>query len=279
MFGYVTVNRDTLSLEDEGRFRAYYCGLCKALRKRHGLTGALTLSNDMTFLSVVLNSLYEQEETTGREICLNHPFKKHAYVLTEATNYAADMNVMLAYQLLMDNWRDENKVFSLGEAQLLRLGYRRVKKMYPEKDEFMRKKIAELAEIEKQEPDGNVDAPTNIVGALIGDIFRYKPDEWTSSLAALGAALGRFIYVMDAYDDLPKDIRKRNYNPLKPFRDMPDFEDRCQDILTMHIAECTEIFELLPMLRDASLIRNILYSGVWTKYAYLQSRKEKDKKQ
>lgn len=279
MFGYVTVNRDTLSLEDEARFRAYYCGLCKALRKRHGLTGALTLSNDMTFLSVILNSLYEHEETLGREICLNHPFKKHGYVLTAATDYAADMNVMLAYQLLMDNWRDEKKVLSLGEAQLVRLGYERVKKRYPEKDRFMREKIAELSEIEKKEPDGDIDAPTNIVGELIGDIFRYRDDEWANSLATLGAALGRFIYVMDAYDDLAKDIKSGSYNPIKPYRDMPDFEDRCQDILTMHIAECTEVFELLPMLRDASLIRNILYSGVWSKYAYLQNRKEKEKKQ
>lgn len=279
MFGYVTVNRDALSPADEVRFRAYYCGLCKALRKRHGLTGALTLSNDMTFLSVILNSLYEHEETSGREICLNHPFRRHDYVLTKATDYAADMNVMLAYQLLMDDWRDEKKVFSLGEAQFVRFGYERVKKRYPEKDNFMREKIAALSEIEKREPDGNLDAPTNIVGELIGDIFRYKADEWADALAALGAALGRFIYVMDAYDDIGKDLKKGSFNPLKPYRDMPDFEDRCQDILTMHIAECTEVFEMLPMLRDASLIRNILYSGVWTKYAYLQNRKEKEKKQ
>jgi hypothetical protein len=279
MFGYVTVNRDALSPADEARFRAYYCGLCKALRKRHGLTGALTLSNDMTFLSVVLNSLYEQDETTGSEICLNHPFKKHGYVLTKATAYAADMNVMLAYQLLMDNWRDEKKLFSLGEAQLVRIGYERVRKRYPEKDRFMREKIAALSAIESKEPDGNIDAPTNIVGELIGDIFRYRDDEWAQSLSVLGAALGRFIYIMDAYDDLPKDVKSGSYNPLKPYWDMPDFEDRCQDILTMHIAECTDVFEMLPMLRDAGLIRNILYSGVWTKYAYLQGRKEKEKKQ
>lgn len=278
MFGYVTVNRETLSLEDEARFRAYYCGLCKALRKRHGPIGALTLSNDMTFLSIILNSLYEHEETAGREICVSHPFKKHDYVLTEATAYAADMNVMLAYQLLMDNWRDERSLFSLGEAQVLRLGYARVRAQYPEKDSFMREKIAALSEIERRAPDGAIDAPTNVVGALIGDIFRYRNDEWAGPLSALGAALGRFVYIMDAYDDLPKDLKRRSYNPLKPYRDMPDFEDRCMDVLTMHIAECTELFEMLPMLRDASLIRNILYSGVWTKYAYLQSRKEKDKK-
>ena len=93
----------------------------------------------------------------------------------------------------------------------------------------------------------------------------------------MGAALGRFIYLMDAYDDLPRDLKKGSYNPLKPIADTPDYEDRCLDALTMHIAECTEVFEMLPILRDAGLMRNILYSGVWTKYAYIQSRKEKGK--
>ena len=277
MFGYVTVNRDTLSPESEARFRAYYCGLCKALRKRHGLTGALTLSNDMTFLSIVLNSLYEPEEASGREICLNHPLKKHDWIWSEATDYAADMNVMLAYQLSMDNWRDEKRVLSLGEAGLIKRGYARAKERYPAKDAFMREQIARLAEIEAKEPDGDIDLPTNLVGALIGDLFSYKGDEWSAPLTEMGAALGRFIYIMDAYDDLPKDLKKKCYNPLVPIRDAVDFEDRCLDMLTMHIAECTEVFEMLPMLRDAGLIRNVLYSGVWSKYAYIQSRKEKEK--
>ncbi|MGI6238645.1 MAG: DUF5685 family protein [Christensenellales bacterium] len=278
MFGYVTVNRETLSPESEARFRAYYCGLCKALRKRHGLTGALTLSNDMTFLAIVLASLYEPDERAGRERCLNHPFRKHDYVLVEPTDYAADMNVMLAYQLSMDNWRDERRLFSLGEAQLVRRGYARVRKRYPEKDQFMRERIERLTEIEKRGPDGDIDLPTNIVGELIGDLFRYRADEWGDTLCAMGAALGRFIYLMDAYDDLPRDIKTGSYNPLKPISHQADFEDRCRDMLTMHIAECAELFELMPMLRDAALIRNVIYSGVWTKYAYIQSRKEKDQK-
>lgn len=122
MFGYVNVNRETLSPENEARFRAYYCGLCRALRKRHGLTGTLTLSNDMTFLAMVLSGLYEPEEQSGREICVAHPLKKHDWVATEATDYAADMNVMLAYHLCMDDWRDEKKPLSLAEAGLVRRG-------------------------------------------------------------------------------------------------------------------------------------------------------------
>lgn len=278
MFGYVTVNRETLSQENETRFRAYYCGLCKALRKRHGLTGALTLSNDMTFLSIVLTSLYEPEEDSGREICFNHPVKKHGWVMTQATDYAADMNILLAYHLCMDNWHDDKKLISLAEASLIKNGYRRVREMYPEKCEFVGNMISALSDVESSAPNGDIDRPTNLTGELIGEIFAWKDDQWARPLTRLGAALGRFIYIMDAYDDLPGDIKKGHYNPLKPISGLEDYEDRCLDMLTMHISECTEEFEMLPMLRDAGIIRNILYSGVWNKYAYIQSRKEKEKK-
>lgn len=278
MFGYVTVNRETLSPENESRYRAYYCGLCRSLRERHGLTGALTLSNDMTFLSIVLSGMYEPAEKSGSERCIMHPMKKHDWLTSETSDYAADMNVMLAYHLCMDSWRDEKKLISIAEAGLIKRGYEWVKRLYPEKCEFIGDMIRALSDIESVSPDGDIDKPTNIVGELIGEIFAYRNDEWKSALTRMGAALGRFIYIMDAYDDLPKDLKKGCYNPLKPISDVVDYEDRCLDMLTMHIAECTGEFEMLPIIRDAGLIRNVLYSGVWAKYAYIQTRKDKDKK-
>ncbi len=278
MFGYVVVNRETISPESEARYRAYYCGLCKALRKRHGLSGALTLSNDMTFLYMLLTALYEPEETYGSERCMMHPIKKHDWIYSEAADYAADMNVMLAYHLCMDSWRDEKKLFSLAEANLIKKAYEKVARIYPEKCEFVGDMIRALSDIESKAPNGDIDSPTNLTGELIGEIFAWKDDEWKNPLTRMGAALGRFIYIMDAYDDLPKDLKKNCYNPLKPIADVEDYEDRCLDMLTMHIAECTEEFEMLPIIRDAGLIRNVLYSGVWSKYAFIQNRKDKDNK-
>lgn len=278
MFGYVVVNRETLSPESEARFKAYYCGLCKALRRRHGLTGALTLSNDMTFLSIVLSGLYEPEEISGKERCFYHPMKAHDWLASEALDYAADMNVMLAYHLCMDSWNDERKLLSLAEAGLVKKGYEKVSAMYPEKCEFVGDMIRALGDIESKPPTEDIDLPTNLVGELIGEIFAYRDDEWKADLTRMGAALGRFIYIMDAYDDLPRDLKKNCYNPLRPFAEMADYEDRCLDMLTMHIAECTEEFEMLPIIRDAGILRNVLYSGVWSKYAYIQRRKEKEKK-
>ena len=107
MFGYVTINKETLSAEEYQRFRAQYCGLCHVLAQRYGKVGRAVLSYDMAFLSALLASLYEPEERAGEERCGARPAKPHAYVFSEATEYAADMNVALAYHVCADHAKDD----------------------------------------------------------------------------------------------------------------------------------------------------------------------------
>lgn len=278
MFGYVQVNRETLSVEQEARFKSYYCGLCRSLRKKYSAIGGLTLSNDMTFLALLLSALYECETVSGRERCAIHPAKAHDYISNDAIDYAADMNLLMAYYLCEDDWRDDKNPVSLGEMRLMRRSIEQIQGKYPEKCAFVSDMIRALGDVEKRPPDGDIDTPANLTGELIGEVFAWKNDEWKNTLTRTGAALGRFIYLMDAYDDLPADIRKKHYNPLIPIADEPDFEDRCLDMLTMHISECTNYFEMLPVITDAALIRNVLYSGVWNRYAYIQNRKKKKEK-
>lgn len=94
----------------------------------------------------------------------------------------------------------------------------------------------------------------------------------------MGGALGRFIYLIDAWDDAAKDERHGSYNPLLPLRREPDYEERVYQILTMEIAECAMEFEKLPIVQDAGIIRNVLYSGVWTVYSRRREAAEKKRK-
>ena len=41
------------------------------------------------------------------------------------------------------------------------------------------------------------------------------------------------------------------------------------------VTECAKSFERLPILLHADILRNILYSGVWSKYEYLQIKKRR----
>ena len=97
MFGYVTANYKALSEEDRAQYRQYYCGLCRALKQRYGNLSRLTLNNDMTFLFLLLSSLYEPEEDTAAVRCVLHPSKRMQYVVSDQAAYCADMTVLLAY--------------------------------------------------------------------------------------------------------------------------------------------------------------------------------------
>ena len=104
-------------------------------------------------------------------------------------------------------------------------------------------------------------------------IFSCKDDEWSETLQEMGFFFGKFIYLMDAYEDLAQDLEKGNYNPFLPMSAEPDFEEKAGHILTMMMANCCRAFERLPILCYTDILRNILYSGVWTRYNLVKQKK------
>gem|GEM_PF-6173769 len=119
------------------------------------------------------------------------------------------------------------------------------------------------------------DKPAEQFGILLGEVAAMKDDEWSDELRVLGNNLGRFIYLLDAYDDLEKDEKKNNYNVFKYHKDVEDFDTFAENILKAYMAGCARAFERLPILANAELLRNIIYSGVWTKF-YAARRKRID---
>ena len=269
MFGYVVANIDKLTNEEMQQYRSCYCGLCKALGSRHGTISRVTLTYDMTFLVLLLSSLYNKNNKTETERCIIHPLKPHKYWRNEITDYAADMNVALAYYNFLDNWADDRNILSLCEAKLFELEYKKVLKQYPKQCLIISECLKELSQIEKS-GELNADIPANCFGKLMGEIFIYTEDEYSERLRGFGRSLGKFIYIMDACLDLKKDIKHESYNPSI----MSSSED-FSSILNVLMADCTEKYKQLPLNQDNKLLENILYSGVWTKYE-AEKRKTKE---
>ena len=122
------------------------------------------------------------------------------------------------------------------------------------------------------------DLPANQMGDLFAEVYAKENDFWAAPLKALGGAVGRFIYLCDAFEDLEEDIRKKRYNPLISYRVRPDLKDFIGRSLTMLISEGADAFEMLPLEKDADILRNILYSGIWSRYAMLTQDKTKKRK-
>ena len=276
MFGYINVNKTELSEENQKVYQAYYCGLCQRLHHHCGKKGQVLLSYDMTFLELLLTGLYEPENKERMFTCMIHPTKKQISYENAVSDYCAAINVILAYHNLIDDWKDDKKVLKMHMANMLQESYLKFAELYPRQAEAIETYMESLAEFEKKN-ECNIDLVAGLTGEMLGEVFAWKEDEWHEELKTLGYYMGKFIYLMDAYEDIDKDERKGAYNPLRKLRkDNPkDFETLTRLMMTSMMSECAKSFERLPILMHADILRNILYSGVWTKYEYIQLKKKK----
>ena len=278
MFGYIAVNKPEMKFREFDMYQSYYCGLCKSLKERYGKRGQITLSYDMTFLALLLSSLYEPETDSGYRRCAVHPVQKHLYRQNEFTDYAADMNLLLSYEKCLDDWNDEHKTKKRIMAALLKSKNKQVYERYPEKLDKICAYMERIHEYEKRE-SRNLDEAAGAFGEIMAEIFVYRQDEWEETLRRMGFFFGKFIYLMDAYEDIEADVEKGTYNPLKDIYDKEDFEEQAEQVLLMMMAECSKAYERLPIVENTQILRNILYSGVWSRYNQVkQKRKEQKEK-
>lgn len=275
MFGYVTAYKPELKMKDFYKYKAYYCGLCKVLREKHGFLGQLTLTYDMTFLVILLHSLYESDMNFEEHRCVVHPAKKQKMLYNEITEYAADMNIVLIYFHFVDDWKDEKSKAGLVGVRAFRKTYLEIEKKYPKKCRIIRSCLKKLQACEEQKEE-NIDITARYFGELMAELLTYRQDVWKKTLRRMGFYLGKFIYILDAYDDVEQDLESGSYNALISLYGEPDFDERCKEMMTYVLAECTSQFERLPCIEDADILRNILYVGVWEKYDKKQLEKNKE---
>lgn len=272
MFGYIRTVREELRVREYEYYRASYCGLCRSMGRCTGQCSRLTLSYDFAFLVNVRMALDGIEPTFRRRRCIAHPFKKRMMMEpNDALHYAANASAILAYEKCRDDLCDE-RGFRRFKARLrcifLRGAYNRAKKRYPELADSVRGSLSRLSEKE-QEKRPSVDEVAAIFGDLLADIVSYGYDGATARIArSIGWQTGRFIYIIDAIDDLPEDAKKRRFNPfLLLYGGVPDAEDRknVHDALISCLSDLESAFDLMNETNDPDrrgVLENILYLGM-----------------
>lgn len=275
MYGYVRVFKPEMRFREFDAYQACYCGLCETLRRKYGVLARWTLSYDMTFLILLLTGLYEPEEIKEKHRCVAHPFQKQSHIYSAVTDYAADMSILLFRDKCMDDWLDEKKLSKKAAAQLFHRGYQKAAAQYPEKVQVIQAQLRLLHTMEKKNVD-NLDLPAGCFGTLLAEIFAWKKDLWENDLRQVGFYLGKFIYLLDAFDDLEHDRKKKCYNPLlSSASDADTLAQSCETLLKMMMASCAEAYERLPILHYDEILRNILYAGVWPQFYQIQKSRER----
>ena len=270
MFGYIQANAGELKVREYERYRSYYCGLCHTLQKRYGRQAGLLLNYDMTFLAILLSGLYEPARTEEKKRCLPHPVAAHPAIFNEAVTYAADMTILLSYHKAADDRKDNRSFKGAAVAGLLRRDYLKLRRQYPRQAAAVEHAVKRLWKAE-EENSHDIDLVAGLTGTFLAEMFVWKEDLWQDLLRDTGFFLGKFVYLMDATEDLEEDRKKGNYNLLASM-------ERSQALAIMQdtMSRSCMAFEKLPIVEDAQILRNILYAGVWVRYAQ-KDKRERDK--
>ena len=266
MFGYVRINKMDLTFREFDYYKGYYCGLCKYLKENHGEVSRLSLNYDITFLILILTALYKLDSDITYERCIANPLKKKMRIVNEITEYAASMNILLSYYKLEDNLYDDNGIKDKLAYELYKGKLKKAYEKYPQKAEYIKQQLGNLRELEKQESK-SIDKVSNTFGNLMGEIFVYKKDEYEQNLRNIGFNLGKYIYILDAYEDLEEDNKKGRYNPFIDYIDKKEeLKNKVDMLISMSLGMATKNIEQLNLEFNKSIIDNIIYSGVYLRY-------------
>ncbi|MDD4295664.1 MAG: DUF5685 family protein [Ruminiclostridium sp.] len=277
MFGYITPDKQELKIWEFEVFRGYYCGVCKAIAKQAGHRGRLSLSYDTAFLALLLDSLNIEPLKGKQQRCFVHPAQKRFMVENNsAVEFASDINILLAYYSLKDKWQDEKRISGSVGTAVLKKGFKRVKRKYPKLVKDVQLELSTLHKLE-QENCEFMDEASEPFARLMQTIFSFSGSDecQKKALGWIGYNLGKWIYLLDAYDDIEDNIKSGAYNPLltqfqyKPNEDIQEFKGRVKEKtnfnLVYSLSEMEKAFSLLDIKKNKSILENIVYSGLLVK--------------
>ncbi|MDO5141975.1 MAG: DUF5685 family protein [Eubacteriales bacterium] len=270
MFGFIRPVKPELRVKEADRFQQVYCGLCHAIRARYGAFYTFFLSYDMTFFALIAGCGAQGAAAPCRRRCMAHPvIERPCAAPDEALALAADVSVLLTYHKLEDSLADERGGKRLLAAVLCRLGrrgYERARARLPAVDAEMVQALDELHGLEQAQcasMDRTADASARMTAAAVPR----TGDARERVLRQMFYHIGRWIYLLDAAQDVGEDLASGGYNPvaLRYGLRTPDLSAVRQPLertLERSLADICMAFDLLDARQDAELIRNIIFLGM-----------------
>lgn len=264
-------------MKDYQVYNAYYCGICKSLGKRYGLIYRNLLNFDAVFLSIALDSINEFICNLEDFRCILHPVKKKIRCSDSISiDYVTDITVYMTYKKLVDDINDDNSIRAKIGAGAFKSAYKKASESLNTLGSLIEKNLMRLNKFEKANLD-SIDETADCYGEIYRDIFTYNLDKDLDILPAIswmGYNLGRWIYLIDAFEDIEIDIKKDNYNPIlvkyiyKKDNNIESYKksirDRISFVLYAALNEASKSYDLIDKNVNSGIIKNILYEGLYS---------------
>lgn len=271
MFGYIRPESNELLVREFNIFKAVYCGICKKIKEDYGNVPRVTLSYDMTFLCILLLSLSNEETSVSMEGCILNPMKKKPISRDhEALEVCAALSVIFSYHKLLDEIRDSKKVLAKAGSLMLKRAFKKAKIKHPEASQIIHNGLNELVLLEKGALESNsyIKAADTfgiilqeLIELLSKDFFTDNKEQYIKAMGVIGMNMGRWVYLLDAVDDLDEDIKKEEPNPLKYYK-KETANEKAKDMLVLYEQNCDKTAALLPYKRFAGIISNVFNLGM-----------------
>lgn len=283
MFGYVTPLKAEMKVKDFSRFKCYYCGLCCHIKNQFGNIPRISLNYDMTFLGLLLDGLSPDSVEVSTHRCVLHPTEKKTVVSNnKALSYAASINLSLFYYKLLDDVNDDKDLKSKLAVSILSP----YKKKFPDTILKINNDISncleELSNLERNLSFSSIDEICDPFSRLVGIILRDYPhellndsEELRSTLYSLGYSIGKWIYLIDALDDLKADMEMNKFNPIDfLYNNEGLIYDKFIELIKPKIEftilncgySCKENLMKLDFKRNEDILYNIIELGLMNKY-------------
>lgn len=280
MFGYIKPKHSELRVREHECYKAAYCGLCHSMGRTCGRAFCGTLSYDFAFLAIIRMTLTGTAPEFEKKRCMAHPFRKRSAVKdNESLRYCSAAAAILSYGKCRDDISDE-RGFSRLKARLARPFFARARKKALKKlpelgelDKRVNSLLDELAAIEADtESEPSADRPAAVFGRIVSEILSFGLEGAEAKTgAALGRAVGHWIYLVDAADDYEGDKEKGRYNPFiilwqedgEGFT--PDRREKVKEALIsilMDAERAMDLFDFSTSREFYEISRNILYLGM-----------------
>ncbi len=272
MLGYVKAYKPNLKMSEYELYRGVYCSLCKNLGRRYSPLAQLFLSFDFTLAALITLSLKDEKCRFLHSRCPYNPAKKCLKCADSSyLDSCADAVIITVYYKLLDNLHDKgikDKILAALIFPIIALMHKKAKRLSPETDSITKAAIKKQNTAEKT--GSGIDAAAEPSARALADIFSLGLDgDEKLIVSTLGYMVGRFVYILDAVDDLEKDMKSGNFNPfsgeITDFSNLlqkRSFADKAQQMLNLTQNEAVAAFDLLETKRFGSIISNIIYDGL-----------------
>ena len=256
-------------MKDFTLYRAYYCGVCKSIGRRYGQLMRFSTSYDITFLAMFMHGVTGVRPHIKRQACILSPKKKCVVQDNGITRTAVDINTLLMRQKAADNVRDGSKLWRLPDTLLFRRKAKKAAKRLPQAAQIISAAYAEQAQLEAAQTDSTDRAAEPTAVMMRGIMQSVLGEFYTQAIGEFWYNLGRWVYIMDAIDDIDSDFKKKRYNPLLigyNYKDKPLFlSERAEDLallLNTAYANMVRCFKDIKLETAEGALTNIIWYGL-----------------